>query len=376
MVTTLEGPVEEEEERGGDQWGLRLEDLPPEVWQMVFDWLKSKDLIRLTHVSNWWRSRVLGLLRHYRLRSSSADQVRSVLVFSWLQQQLHHQSSSSSPTQESPKKKMKQHKKLKKKRKDGKTKDVEEDEEEAMMETMMRAGGEATLALLMERMTDECPRLRSLDLSLIRGPAAHLADAIARLPPTLTSLTLAYCGLEGAANLDRLARVTPELTRLDVSHCARLDNSALAALPPGLVALKVNGCRQLGSAVFAALPPTLAELDLRNCDGVTWSAPGADLPRGLKTLKLSLRRGDPIERRWGAAVLGHHSYHQVRKRSALADLPPGLVRLDLSDCSAAFGYDLALLPRGLQQLGLKRCNAIRASGTPTSLLLSHCSALC
>jgi hypothetical protein len=343
---------------------------------MVFDWLKSKDLIRLTHVSKWWRSRVLGLLRHYRLRSSSADLVRSVLVFSWLLQQQRHQHSASSNAQQSPKnkKKMKKQKKMNNKQKDGKTKkeqknvEDEDGDEDAMMATM-RAGGEATLALLMERMADECPRLRSLDLSLIRGPAAHLADAIARLPPTLTSLTLAYCGLEGAGNLDRLARVTPELTRLDVSHCARLDNAALAALPPGLVALKANGCRQLGGSVFAALPPALAELDLRNCDGVTWSAPGADLPRGLTTLKLSLRRDDTVERRWGGAF-GHDSFHQVRNRSALEDLPPGLVRLDLSDCSPAFGSDLALLPRGLQQLGLKRCNAIRSSGTPASLLLS------
>lgn len=103
---------------------MRLEDLPPEVCQMVFDWLKSKDLIRLTHVSKWWRSRVLGLLRHYRLRSSSADQVRSVLVFSWLLQLQRHQQSASSNAQQSPKNKMKmkKQKKMNNKQKDGKTK--------------------------------------------------------------------------------------------------------------------------------------------------------------------------------------------------------------------------------------------------------------
>lgn len=381
--TTDEGRVGvvDEDEAVEGEWnggGLLFECMPVELCQEVFDLLKTKDLFRLTRVSRWMRGRVLTLIRSYRVRSTEADDVRSSLVYyRRLEDQAAHTSVDDGDKQDHAEdEKQPHHKKRRKEKKKVWSFSLSylgcpslahstQQEKKHTEHLKSRDDYSVTLGQFLDLIASECPRLRSLDLSFIKRPAQHLAQAIMHLPSSLTSLNLSYSGLEGSGNLEHLHRVVPSLTLLDVSHCSQLSVAAFKKLPDELTTLKARGIRKFDSSMFASLPSTLTSLDLRDCSLIEWPSETSKLPSSLRTLRISIKDRPSHISSFGWFQMQSPAERTCPFSHVVWALPEGLQRLDLSQSTCFLSVEVASLPRAMHSLSFHKCSGVRSESTCT-----------
>jgi len=189
--------------------------------------------------------------------------------------------------------------------------------------------------------------LRSLVLSRSQNPL----KALAALPDSLVSLDLSYCTLEAEAfegipqslvslnltgcitlvdqHLEQLSSCS-ELQTLMLENNPSVTVKGIEGLPSSLKSLSIKNCAGINDRAVAAIPRGLKEFTLWKCKNVTKLA-FTRLPSTLVTLKL---------------------VHTAITDESVGMLPDTLTRLSLFGCSQVSDTAVSVLPSSLNDLDL------------------------